>query len=178
MEIFKLLNNYHTNDLMEQESKRKMLNFLAREPNCFERSCEEGHFTASCWLENASRTAILLTHHKKFNAWLQLGGHADGDSDLLRVSLKEAFEESGLSVISVNRNIFDVSVHFIPPHEDVHQHYHYDVRFYLRATKDEPFVVSDESYDLKWVYEEGQLPDNTEIKRMFRKWKSHLKLDK
>ncbi|MDR1365415.1 MAG: hypothetical protein LBJ42_02410, partial [Holosporales bacterium] len=133
MTILDLLNNYFPNDLMEREDKRKMLAFLAREPNCFERSCKEGHFTASCWIENVHGTAILLTHHKKFNAWLQLGGHADGDSDLLRVSLKEAFEESGLSVEPVNKNIFDVGVHSIPPYEDVHQHYHYDVKFHLRA---------------------------------------------
>ncbi|MDR1609752.1 MAG: NUDIX hydrolase [Holosporales bacterium] len=174
--ILNLLNNYVPNDLIEQEDKCKMLNFLSREPNCFERNCEEGHFTASCWIENVYGTAVLLTHHKKFNAWLQLGGHADGDSNLLRVSLKEAFEESGFSVEPVNENIFDVGVHFIPPYEDVYQHYHYDVKFHLRAIKDEPFVVSDESYDLKWVYEEDQLPDNIEVKRMFRKWKSRSAL--
>jgi 8-oxo-dGTP pyrophosphatase MutT (NUDIX family) len=172
--ILKLLNNYFPENPTEQENKIKMLDFLAREPNCFERSCKEGHFTASCWIENFYGTAILLTHHKKFNEWLQLGGHADGDNDLLKVSLKEAFEESGLSIEPISENIFYTGVHFIPPYKNTAPHYHYDVVFYLRATKDEPFVVSDESYDLKWMYEEDHLPHNQDVKRMFGKWRKRL----
>ncbi|MDR0631489.1 MAG: NUDIX hydrolase [Holosporales bacterium] len=141
-------------------------------PSCFDRSCQEGHFTASCWLENYHGDAALLTHHKKFNGWLQLGGHADGDNDLLRVSMKEAQEESGLPVEPVHCKIFDIGVHFIPPYEDTVQHYHYDVRFYLRATENKPFVVSEESHDLMWVTQEDQLPDNYDVRRMFLKWKS------
>ncbi|MDR1234092.1 MAG: NUDIX hydrolase [Holosporales bacterium] len=169
--IASLLNEYVPGNPEEQENKSKMLDFLSRESNCFERSCQEGHFTGSCWLENFQENAALLTHHKKFKSWLQLGGHADGDSDLLRVAQKEALEESGLSVEPVINKIFDISVHFIPSYEDVGQHYHYDVRFYLRATEDKPFVVSEESYDLKWVNREDQLPDNPEVKRMFQKWR-------
>ena len=30
--------------------------------------------------------------------WLQLGGHADGEKDLKSVALKEAKEESGLTI--------------------------------------------------------------------------------
>ncbi|MDR1907870.1 MAG: NUDIX hydrolase [Holosporales bacterium] len=168
-----LINNYAPTDQVELEDKRRMLDFLAREPDCFDRNCVEGHFTASCWLENYAGDAILLTHHRKFGKWIQLGGHADGDSDLLRVSLKEAYEESGLSNIEpVRADIFDIGVHFIPPHEDITQHYHYDVRFYLKAMKDEPFTVSEESHDLKWVFlhEKEKLPDNHGVQRMFAKW--------
>jgi 8-oxo-dGTP pyrophosphatase MutT (NUDIX family) len=170
--ITNLLNDYLPDDPFEKEDQLKMLDFINREPNCFERSCQEGHLTASCWLENSHGNAVLLTLHKKFNAWLQLGGHADGDNDLLRVSMKEAQEESGLSVEPVHSKIFDISVHFIPPYEDTVQHYHYDVRFYLRATEDKPFVVSEESHDLMWVTQEKQLPDNYTVQRMFRKWKN------
>jgi 8-oxo-dGTP pyrophosphatase MutT (NUDIX family) len=167
-----LLNEYFPEDPTEQKDKAKMLDFISREPDCFERSCQEGHFTGSCWLENFDGSTALLTHHKKFNDWLQLGGHADGDSDLLRVSLKEAQEESGLPVVPVFNKIFDIGVHFIQLHEDTTQHCHYDVRFYLRATEDKPFVVSEESHDLKWVEQEDQLPDNYDVRRMFRKWRN------
>ncbi|MDR1208460.1 MAG: NUDIX hydrolase [Holosporales bacterium] len=169
--IRNLLDEYLPEYPTEQEDKAKMLGFISREPDCFKRSCQEGHFTGSCWLENFHGNAALLTHHKKFNGWLQLGGHADGDSNLLRVSLKEAEEESGLPVEPVSNKIFDIGVHLIQPHEDTTQHYHYDVRFYLRATEDKPFVVSEESHDLKWVERQDQLPDNRDVQRMFRKWK-------
>ncbi|GHS93431.1 hypothetical protein AGMMS49949_06680 [Alphaproteobacteria bacterium] len=170
-----LLQRYVPEDPVELRDKQIMLEVLACEPYCFERSCLEGHFTASCWFENCKGNAALLTHHKKFGDWLQLGGHADGDSDLRRVSLKEAFEELGVSALEfVQSEIFDIGVHFIPPFEDVPEHYHYDVRFYVRAIKDEDFVVSEESYALKWVFldEEESLPNNYALKRMFAKWKN------
>jgi 8-oxo-dGTP pyrophosphatase MutT (NUDIX family) len=166
--ITKLLNEYSPEDLVEQEAKMKMLDFISREPDCFERSCQEGHFTGSCWLENFKGNAALLTHHKKFNDWLQLGGHADGDNDLLRVAQKEAREESGLSVEPVLDKIFDIGVHGSSPEEGTTRHY--DVRFYLRAIENKPFVVSEESYNLKWVKQENELPNNIDVKRMFKKW--------
>ncbi|MDR1597697.1 MAG: NUDIX hydrolase [Holosporales bacterium] len=168
--ITNLLNDYFPGNVEEQANKTRMLDFLATEPSCFERACQSGHFTASCWLENFYGNAALLTHHKKFNGWLQLGGHADGDNDLLRVAIKEAEEESGLSVEPVSDKIFDLGVHFIP-YEGATQHYHYDVRFYLRATEDKSFTVSEESHDLMWVERDNQLPDNVDVKRMFLKWK-------
>jgi hypothetical protein len=81
-----LLDEYFPEDPTEQEDKARMLDFISREPDCFERNCQDWHFTGSCWLENFDGSAALLTHHKKFNNWLQLGGHADGDSDLLLLS--------------------------------------------------------------------------------------------
>ena len=38
-----------------------------------------------------------MTHHKKIGKWLQLGGHSDGEEDLLKVSQREAKEESGIN---------------------------------------------------------------------------------
>ncbi|MDR1365551.1 MAG: NUDIX hydrolase [Holosporales bacterium] len=174
MSLLKLLSNYLPENSAERENKIKMLNFLANEPNCFERDCLKGHFTGSCWIENFCGDSILLMHHRKYGDWLQLGGHADGDDDLLRVSLKEAYEESGLSVEPVNGDIFDIGVHLVPSYKDVPEHYHYDVRFYLKATKDGPYVINEESYNLRWVKfdEEDSLPNERDIKRMFRKWKA------
>ena len=65
--------------------------------DCFERSCLPGHITASAWLLSPDGKRFLLTHHRKLGRWLQLGGHADGDSDVAAVALREAREESGLA---------------------------------------------------------------------------------
>src|SRR5215510_11521790 len=89
--------------------------FVAANPNCFERSLQIGHVTGSAWIVDLDRTHALLTHHRKLNKWLQLGGHADGDPDILRVALREAREESNLDAIRpVSENIFDVDIHVIP----------------------------------------------------------------
>ncbi|WP_313143675.1 NUDIX hydrolase, partial [Stenotrophomonas sp.] len=120
-----------------------------QDPFCRERLA--GHFTASCWLVSADGQRLLLTHHRKLQRWLQLGGHADGDRDLGRVALKEAEEESGLAgLVLDDPAIFDLDKHWIPERTDVPGHWHYDVRFVIRAVGGEAFVLSEESLDLAW----------------------------
>ncbi|HVI26846.1 MAG TPA: NUDIX hydrolase [Xanthomonadaceae bacterium] len=140
----------------------------------FARERLAGHFTASAWLVGADGTRVLLTHHRKLGLWLQLGGHADGDSDLARVALKEAEEESGLRDLVLVPGIFDLDRHWIPQHREVAPHWHYDVRFVVRARGDEEaFVVSDESHALAWrdIAALAQDPGaDPSVRRMARKW--------
>ena len=116
----------------------------------FLRSRLNGHFTGAAWLVSADGKRVLLTHHRKLDRWLQLGGHADGDADLCRVALREAEEESGLTNLTVETDIYDLDRHWIPERADVPGHWHYDVRFVVHARGSEDFVVSEESYALAW----------------------------
>ncbi len=146
--------------------------------NPFARERVGGHFTASAWLLRADAAHVLLTHHRKLDRWLQLGGHADGDCDLQRVALKEAEEESGLTGLSVEDGIFDLDRHWIPQHKDVPAHWHYDVRYVVRAGADATFVVSDESHDLQWREIAGLVDDETadaSLRRMARKWLERIR---
>lgn len=146
--------------------------FVAREPACFERTTQYGHITGSVWLVDASGQNTLLTHHRKLNKWLQLGGHADGDADIVRVARTEAQEESGIDEIDVlDPEIFDLDIHPIPERGSDPEHLHYDVRFVMRA-KHSNHVVSDESHDLAWVSVEMIDDFTTEesMLRMARKW--------
>lgn len=139
----------------------------------FVRERLEGHFTASAWLVDRGGTRVLLTHHRKLGRWLQLGGHADGDRDLARVALREAQEESGLAGLEVEPAIFDLDRHWIPQHKDVPGHWHYDVRYVVRAGEGEDFVVGDESHALAWRDIAGLAADadaDPSLRRMARKW--------
>jgi 8-oxo-dGTP pyrophosphatase MutT (NUDIX family) len=170
--ILDLLTRYSPTNVDEVCNKQRFLAFAEQYSSCFNRDCLPGHFTGSCWLENYDKTRVLLTKHKIFKDWLQLGGHADGDPDILGVALKEAYEESGLKNIEiVFAEIFDTGYHFIPEYKGIPAHYHYDVRFLFRASDpDEEIQMSDESDDLKWF---DQSPtNNVEVNRMFEKWKS------
>lgn len=126
--------------------------FVEAHADCLLRTCVSGHLTGSAWIVDRTRRRVLLTHHRKLDKWLQLGGHADGDPDLAAVALREAQEESGLrSVALVSPAIFDLDVHEIPARKADPAHLHYDLRFLLEADADEPLVISAESKDLAWV---------------------------
>lgn len=141
--------------------------------NPFLRERLAGHFTASCWLVDGTGARALLTHHKKLGLWLQLGGHADGERDLRVAALKEAEEESGLHGLRIEDGIFDLDRHRIPEHKGVPEHWHYDVRYVVRAGESEAYVVSDESHDLAWRDIETLANDeaaDASVRRMAGKW--------
>lgn len=146
--------------------------FVLAEPDCLLRSCVPGHLTGSAWIVDPARERTLLTHHRKLDKWLQLGGHADGEADLLAVAMREAREESGLTRLrAVGAEIFDLDRHWIPARKTEPAHWHYDVRFMIEADPAEALVVTNESKDLAWVElaRVGTLNPEESMVRMVRK---------
>lgn len=136
----------------EAAMRLQMIRFVNEYPDCFERSLLVGHITGSAWIVNPERTRVLLTHHRKLDRWLQLGGHADGDPNVLDVALREAREESGAeAVYPVTDTIFDVDIHQIPLHHDEPAHFHYDVRYLFEMDDHMPLNISGESKELAWI---------------------------
>ena len=158
---------------VEPETAGLFREFALAHRDCFERSCVPGHFTGSAWLVDANGARVLLTHHRKLNRWLQLGGHADGDPNLARVALREAEEESGLHDLEVEPGIFDLDRHEIPARANEPAHWHYDVRFVVHALGSDAFTISDESHALAWReiadLAAGSSVDES-VQRMARKW--------
>ena len=163
----------------QRQTADTMREFITRTPDCFERSHKEGHITGSAWLINPRGDKALLTLHRKLQRWMQTGGHADGDPDTLRVAMKEAEEESGISGITpVSVDIFDIDIHLIParPAKGEPAHYHYDVRYLLQAPHEE-FAISPESDDLAWwsaaEIEAHATELDASVLRMAELWKQH-----
>ncbi|MFD2256383.1 NUDIX hydrolase [Luteolibacter algae] len=169
------LSEYAVTHPDENDVIDRFVSFIENETRCFERSLGIGHITGSAWVVNEDGSKVLLTHHKKLNRWLQLGGHADGMTDVLAVAIKEAEEESGLAGFSkVGAGIFDIDIHPIPARKNEPEHLHYDVRYVLRPTGSLKFIVSEESHDLSWVDIDCVINHTTEesMMRMVQKWRN------
>jgi 8-oxo-dGTP pyrophosphatase MutT (NUDIX family) len=171
--ILQQLNDYHSRWPGEATAVQQLIQFVASHAACFERTLQIGHVTGSAWVVNQAGTHVLLTHHRKLNKWLQLGGHADGDPDMLQVAQREAQEESGLEqIVPLDLGIFDIDIHLIPERGTEPAHYHYDIRYAMQALSGDDYVVSDESHDLSWVEikQLGRFTDEVSMLRMAVKW--------
>lgn len=172
--VLSLLQRHATRSLdpHEAEMTAAVMAFAEAHDDCLLRTCMPGHLTGSAWIVSPDRKRTLLTHHLKLDKWLQLGGHADGEGDLLAVAMREAREESGLTRLrAVSPDIFDVDRHWIPPRKTEPGHYHHDLRFMIEADPEEPLVISNESKDLAWVAIDDLTRLNSEesMARMVRK---------
>ncbi|HAB99832.1 MAG TPA: NUDIX hydrolase [Parachlamydiales bacterium] len=171
--LLDLLRHYSSSFPEEMEFKARMLAFVEAHEECFERSLEIGHVTASCWLLNREGSKALLLHHAKLGRWFQLGGHAVGHPDVLEVAVKEAREESGIEEIRpISSKIFDLDIHLIPENSKEKAHLHYDVRFLLQVGSDEEVKSNRESKQLLWIGKDPKESptDNPSILRMMTKW--------
>jgi 8-oxo-dGTP pyrophosphatase MutT (NUDIX family) len=151
------LQNHVPFNAYEAAMRQKTIDFVQSTPACFERSNVAGHMVAGALVLNAAHTHVALMFHTKLQRWLQPGGHADGDANLLRVAQKEVWEETGLAttLTPLGTKVFDVDTHVIPARSDAHQnipeHWHYEVRYLLEALNEKDLQANAESQGLKWV---------------------------
>jgi 8-oxo-dGTP pyrophosphatase MutT (NUDIX family) len=172
--LLETLRSYRGIDEADTERAKEIAEFVQREAACAERSLRGGHLTGSAWVVNREGDKVLLLHHRKLRKWLQPGGHADGEMNLLAVALREAREESGLVTLApVSTAIFDVDIHAIPARGDEPEHLHYDLRFAIVADEDERLRINEESNSLLWMPLDRvpELTQEESILRMCRKWR-------
>jgi 8-oxo-dGTP pyrophosphatase MutT (NUDIX family) len=170
--LLEILGRYAVAHPEEMVTVDRMRHFVEAHEDCFLRTCVPGHVTASCWILSADRANALLTHHAKLGRWLQLGGHADGDSDPFSVALREAREESGMAKFlepsgEATPLPLDMDIHEIPARGAEPAHLHYDLRYLLLAGANQPLQISEESKDLRWV-ERGRLSGLTDEESVLR----------
>lgn len=142
----------------EQESiDREVALRCLKQPDIYLRTNELVHVTASAWIVNHDRTKVLMAYHNIMQTWAWLGGHADGETDLLQVALKEAREESGVKhVRPLSEDLFSVEMLTIEGHfkrgKYVNSHLHLNATYLLEADEtDELFVKEDENSGVKWI---------------------------
>lgn len=166
------IQSYKADNIHEQACIPKFLELL-KEPRCFHRDCFPGHITGSALLLNVKGDKILMNHHKFLGFWMQFGGHADGDEDILAVAIKETMEESGITSFKpVTADIVDLDIHEVPANTKKNEpaHFHYDIRYVMQMTGEQQSVLSDESIALQWMtFDEAKEKGDEKLSRYIQK---------
>jgi len=148
--------NYMPFNEEEDRDKMVILDYLSKNEDAFYRENKVSHMTASGWIVNKEKTKVLMAYHNIYHSWSWLGGHADGNEDLLSVAMKEAKEESGVEHIRpLLDSIFSLEILSVDGHykngEYVPTHTHMNVTYLLEADENDPvFIKQDENSAVGW----------------------------
>ena len=154
--LLKQVLSYEPFNRQEEADRDIIIRKLQMVPDLFERSNLTEHMTASAWVVNAERTKVLMAYHNLYHSWAWLGGHADGEEDLLGTALREVSEESGIRhVRPVTEELFSLEILTVDGHIKagmyVPSHLHLNVTYLIEADENEILSVKeDENSAVGW----------------------------
>ena len=88
-ELLRQLRAFRPGNEQEERDRAELLRRLESGEALLTRDNASAHLTASAWVVNPGRDRVLMAYHNLYGSWAWLGGHADGDSDLRAVALRE-----------------------------------------------------------------------------------------
>lgn len=162
------IEKYQPFNEQEEMDKALILKWIRDNENAFSRENEVAHITASAWVVNKDRSKVLMVYHNIYNSWSWLGGHADGEADLLSVAIREVKEEAGISnVRPISEEIFSLESLTVDGHvkkgKYVSSHLHLNITYLLEADSEEKVSVKeDENSGVAWFAPEEALEKSTE----------------
>ena len=169
----------------EQESfdRDEIIRQIESCPDIFTRENRSAHMSASSWIVNRERTKVLMVYHNIYQSWSWTGGHADGETDLLSVALREAQEETGIQhVHALSPDIFSLEILTVDGHEKrgqyVSSHLHLNLTYLLEADESDPLIKNEaENSAVAWFPLEEALTASRESwmrERIYRKLNQKL----
>lgn len=179
----KALIRYQPWNEQEETDRAVMLRLLREQPDIFLRQNQAAHFFASSWIVDTRREQTLMAYHKLYDAWAWTGGHADGETDLLAVALREALEETGIHARPISPEIFSLEIITVNGHEKrgqyVGSHIHLNVTYLLEADPLAPIhAKEDENTGVRWFSLKEALENSTEpwmVSRIYSKLNAKLR---
>lgn len=181
MDLRKQIEAYQPWNEVEEGDKRAFLQCMDMCDNYLSRENLIAHVTSSAWIVNKSRDKVLMIHHNIMNDWAWTGGHADGESDLLQVAMREATEETGVKKIrALGEEIFSLEVLYVNAHykrgKYVNPHVHLNVTYLLEADdKEETKMKEDENSGVRWMpLEEAEKHNNELDGKLYQKLNQKL----
>ena len=157
MELREKIEKYVPYNEQEEKDKNTILKYMDAFEDTLTRNNEFGHFTASAWVVNKERTKVLMIYHNIYKSWAWTGGHADGESDLLSVAVREVKEETGVENVKVlDDDIFSLEIVCVNGHikrgKYVSSHVHLNVTYLLEVDENATLrIKEDENSGVKWV---------------------------
>jgi len=157
MDLFESIKNYSPYNEQEKKDKEVILYCTEIFEDVLTRNNPVAHFTSSAFAVNKAKDKVLMIHHNIYNSWSWVGGHADGEEDLLAVALQELKEETGVKNIHpVSSAIFSLDVLTVLGHTKrgnyVSPHLHLSVAYLIEADENDRLIVkADENSGVKWL---------------------------
>lgn len=186
MTLKEQIEDYEPFDYQEVTDKEYFLRFIDTFDDTLTRNNIFGHFSASAFVVNKKRNKMVVVYHIINDGWIYPGGHADGESDLLSVALREVEEETGLKAKVLSDKIYAIQANSVQPHikknKFVPAHTHFDVIYLLESDDSVPLVYrEDESKGVKWIsFEDSEKDDIVPFikpihKKLINKLKNNIK---
>lgn len=167
-ELIKQIEHYEPFNEQEERDREMILDCLKNNEKAFFRESQMAHMTASAWVTNKKRDKILMVYHNLYDSWSWLGGHADGEEDLLEVAMREVREESGLKNLTpISREIYSLEVLTVDGHrkrgEYICSHLHLNITYLLEADDKESLSIKpDENSGVAWFGLEKAVESSSE----------------
>ena len=184
MELEKALEKFVPWNEQEERDRDEILARLASGEELYTRENTAAHFTASGWVVSPDRKQVLMAYHNLYDSWAWLGGHADGERDLLKTAMREVMEESGLTEVKpVSEEIYSVEILTVNGHEKhgsyVSSHLHLNVTYLLEVDPALPVRNKpDENSRVAWFSPEEAVEWSSEPwirERIYKKLNEKLK---
>lgn len=157
MNYIETIENYQPYNEQELRDKALILQFINRNPDHLFRENLTAHLTSSAIVVNPERTKVLFAYHNIYDSWSWVGGHNDGETDMLKVAIKETKEETGIKEVRVlSEEIYMLDVIYVFNHIKngvyVPDHLHLNVTYLLEADEEQTLVVKrDENQAVAWI---------------------------
>ena len=167
-ELTERIKKYRPFNEQEEADKVLILDWIGNNKNVFSRENTVAHMTASAWVVNKDRSKVLMVYHNIYQSWSWLGGHADGETDLLSVAIREVKEEAGITnVRPVFEAIYSLESLTVDGHvkngKYVSSHLHFNITYLLEAdAKEAVSIKADENSGVAWFSPEEALQRSTE----------------